>query len=100
LITLASDFRARHRGPASSTAEQIKARKPLSYGFQSWLGRSLTEGRAVEWTAAMGFNAQKIVIIPELDMVVIFNASLESVQMIAPEIELLDKYVLPVILRH
>ena len=48
----------------------------------------------------MGSNAQKIVIIPELDMIVVFNASLESVQMIAPEIQLLDKYVLPAILRH
>jgi CubicO group peptidase (beta-lactamase class C family) len=85
---------------AQSTTELIKARKRLSYGFQWWLGRSLIEGRVVEWTAAMGFNAQKIVIIPALDMVVVFNASLESVQMIVPEIELLDKYVLPATLRH
>jgi len=85
---------------AQSTTELIKARKRLSYGFQWWLGQSLIEGRVVEWTAAMGFNAQKIVIIPEFDMVVVFNASLESVQMIVPEIELLDKYVLPAILRH
>jgi hypothetical protein len=33
-------------------------------------------------------------------MIVVFNASLESVQMVAPEIELLDKYVLPAILKH
>jgi CubicO group peptidase (beta-lactamase class C family) len=85
---------------AQSTAEQIKAQKLLSYGFQWWRGRSQIEGRVVEWTAAMGVNSQKIVIIPELDMIVVFNASLESVQMIAPEIELLDKYVLPAILRH
>jgi CubicO group peptidase (beta-lactamase class C family) len=84
---------------AQSTAEQIKAQKRLSYGFQWWRGRSQIEGRVVEWTAAMGVNSQKIVIIPELDMIVVFNASLESVQMIAPEIELLNKYVLPSILR-
>ncbi|MBW7967156.1 serine hydrolase [Bradyrhizobium sp. BR 10261] len=81
---------------AQSTAEQIKgARKPLSYGFQWWLGRSRIEGRVVEWIAAMGFNAQKVVIVPGLDMIVVFNASLESVQMVAPEIQLLDKYILP-----
>jgi len=85
---------------AESTAEHIKAQKRLSYGFQWWRGRSQVEGRVVEWAAAMGVNSQKIVIIPELDMIVVFNASLESVQMIAPEIELLDKYVLPAILRH
>lgn len=80
---------------AQSTTEQIKARKPYEYGFQWWLGRSLTEGRVVEWTAALGFNAQKTIIIPEFDMVVVFNASLESAQMVAPEIELLNKYILP-----
>jgi len=85
---------------AQSTTEQIKARKPYSYGFQWWLGRSLHEGHIVEWMAAFGFNAQKTIIIPELDTVVVFNASLESVQMVAPEIELLDKYILPAIVNH
>jgi hypothetical protein len=30
----------------------------------------------------------------------VFNASRRSTRMIAPEIELLDKYVLPAILKH
>jgi hypothetical protein len=50
--------------------------------------------------AAFGFNGQKTIIIPELDTVVVFNASLESAQMAAPEIELLDKYILPAIVNH
>ena len=85
---------------AQSTAEQIKAQKRLSYGFQWWRGRSQIKGRVVEWTAAMGVNSQKIIIVPELDMIVVFNASLESARMIAPEIQLLDEYVLPAILKH
>ena len=85
---------------AQSTTAQIKAREPFSYGFQWWLGRSLNGERAIDWTAALGFNAQKTIIIPELDSVVVFNASRESVMMVAPEIELLDKYVLPAILNH
>ena len=80
---------------AQSTAEQIKARQPFSYGFQWWLGRSLNGNRTIEWVAAMGFNSQKIIIIPELDMVVVFNASRESKSMVAPEIDLLDHYILP-----
>ena len=48
----------------------------------------------------MGFNAQKAIIITELDMVVVFNASHESINVVAPEIELLDQYVLPAILKH
>jgi len=83
-----------------STTEQIKARKSHSYGFQWWLGRSLHEGRSVEWTAAFGINSQKTIIIPELDTVVVFNASLESAKMVAPEIELLDKYILPAMVSH
>ena len=85
---------------AQSTTAQIKAREPFSYGFQWWIGRSLNEDRAIEWTAALGFNAQKTIIIPDLDSVVVFNASRQSARMIAPEIELLDKYVLPAILKH
>lgn len=85
---------------AQSTAEQIKTPKHLSYGFLWWLGRSQIEGRVVQWTAAMGVNSQKIIVIPETDMIVVFNASLESTQMIEPEIQLLDKYVLPAILQH
>jgi len=80
---------------AQSTAEQIKAREPLSYGFQWWLGHSLSNDRVIEWVAAMGFNSQKIIIIPELDVVVVFNASRQSKNMVAPEMDLLDNYILP-----
>jgi CubicO group peptidase (beta-lactamase class C family) len=85
---------------AQSTAEQIKARQPFSYGYQWWLGRSLNGDRAIGWTAALGFNSQKIIIIPELDMVVVFNASHESSNTVAPEIQLLDRYILPAILKN
>jgi CubicO group peptidase (beta-lactamase class C family) len=80
---------------AQSTTEQVKAPKAFAYGFQWWLGRSPIHDRVIEWTAALGFNAQKLIVIPDLDMVVVFNASRESVQMVAPEIELLDQYILP-----
>ena len=34
-------------------------------------------------------------IIPALDMVVVFNASRQSKNMVAPELDLLDRYILP-----
>ena len=80
-------------GPRS--AEHIKAEGPNSYGYQWWLGRSLDKDRRVEWVAAMGFNSQKTIIIPALDMVVVFNASRQSKNMVAPELDLLDRYILP-----
>lgn len=69
----------------------------LSYGLQWWLGRSYRDGRDIDWTAAMGSNSQKTIIAPALDLVVVFNASRESKQMVAPEIELLDQHILPAI---
>jgi CubicO group peptidase (beta-lactamase class C family) len=93
---------------AQSTAEQIKAEGPLSaeqvnadgprsYGYQWWRGRSPGKDHPVQWIAAMGFNSQKTLIIPALDMVVVFNASLVSKNMVTPELDLLDRYILPAI---
>ncbi len=78
-----------------STAEQIKTEEPLSYGYQWWLGRSLDRDRVVQWIAAKGFNSQKTIIIVALDMVVVINASRQSKAMVAPELDLLDRYILP-----
>lgn len=83
-----------------STTPYLKAWNQLSYSFQWWRGRSQSNDRTIEWTAALGFNAQKIIVIPELDLVVVFNASRGSLKMIAPEIELLDKHILPAISSH
>ena len=80
-------------GPGSD--EQTKAEGSPSYGYQWWQGRSLVKDHTVEWVAAMGFNSQKTIIIPALDMVVVFNASRQSRHMVAPELDLLDRYILP-----
>jgi CubicO group peptidase (beta-lactamase class C family) len=82
-----------------STTEQIKARALFSYGFLWWLGRSSLGDHAVEGIAALGSLSQKVIIIPALDMVVVFNASLRSQNMVAPEIGLLDQYILPAVLK-
>lgn len=78
-----------------STTEQIKTNEPLSYGYQWWLGRSPHKDGVVQWIAAKGFKSQKIIIIPALDMVVVVNASRRSQDMVAPELDLLDQYILP-----
>ncbi len=50
-------------------------------------------------SAALGFNSQKTIVIPALDMVVVFNASRESKNMVAPELDLLDRYIVPAALK-
>jgi CubicO group peptidase (beta-lactamase class C family) len=78
-----------------STAEHIKTERALSYGYQWWLGQSLDKDRTVQWVAAIGSKSQKTIIIPALDMVVVLNASRESKNLVAPERDLLDRYILP-----
>jgi CubicO group peptidase (beta-lactamase class C family) len=79
-----------------STAEHIKTDKAaFGYGYQWWIGRSPDRDGTVRWAAALGFNSQKTIIIPALDMVVVFNAGRESRNMVAPELDLLDRYILP-----
>jgi len=80
-----------------STAEQIRTDEPPSdgYGYQWWRGRSMDKDRDVRWVAAKGFNSQKVIVIPALDLVVVFNASRQSKNMVAPELDLLDRYILP-----
>jgi len=57
----------------TSTAPKIKTADG-SYGYLWWLGRSLLEGRAVHWTAALGRGGQSIRIVPELDAIVAVTA--------------------------
>jgi len=79
-----------------STAEHIKTDKAaFGYGYQWWIGHSPDRAGTIEWAAALGWNSQKTIIIPALDMVVVFNAGRESKNMVAPELDLLDHYILP-----
>jgi hypothetical protein len=63
------------------------------------VGRSPDKDGGVQWAAALGFNSQKTIVIPALDMVVVFNASRRSRNMVAPELELLDRYIVPAALK-
>jgi CubicO group peptidase (beta-lactamase class C family) len=46
----------------------------LFYGYQWWMGRSLSQGKEVRWIAAFGWGGQRIFVIPELDMVVMMTS--------------------------
>ena len=46
------------------------------YGYQWWLGRTLSGEKEITWIAAVGLGGQRIVIIPELDLVVVTTAGL------------------------
>ena len=58
----------------TSTAPKLKATDGQSYGYLWWLGRSLLNGREVQWVGALGRGGQSIRIVPELDLVVVVTA--------------------------
>src|SRR4051812_3503935 len=57
----------------TSTAPKIKAADG-QYGYLWWLGRTVLNGREVQWVGALGRGGQSIRIVPELDLVVVVTA--------------------------
>lgn len=47
----------------------------MFYGYQWWMGRSIANGRQVNWVAAFGWGGQRIFIVPELDLVMMTTAA-------------------------
>lgn len=50
------------------------ARGPLRYGHHWWTGQAQHDGRDLAWTAAIGNGGQRLFIVPELDLAVVFTA--------------------------
>jgi CubicO group peptidase (beta-lactamase class C family) len=68
------------------------------YGYQWWLGRTLSDGREITWIAAMGLGGQRIFIVPELDLVVMITSGLySSPRQGHAEIDVLSNFVIPFI---
>ncbi len=47
----------------------------LFYGYQWWMGRSLSNGKEVKWVGAFGWGGQRIIIVPDLDLVMMTTAA-------------------------
>ncbi|MCW0235565.1 MAG: beta-lactamase family protein [Ferrovibrio sp.] len=85
---------------ADSIAPQINGQSPFFYGYQWWLGRSLLDGRQVDWAAGFGEGGQRVFIIPEFDIVVVLNFGLYGRGLqayVGPSI--LNQHVLPAVVK-
>ena len=51
---------------------------PFRYGHHWWDGLVRHEGRDLAWTAGVGFGGQRLFIVPELELVVVFTAAAYS----------------------
>lgn len=60
----------------AATAPQINGAGLYFYGYHFWLGRSLVQGREVDWASATGNGGQRVFIVPTLDLVVVVTAGL------------------------
>ena len=79
----------------AATSPQMNAFDLNFYGYQFWLGRSLVAKREVLWSSAVGLGAQRVIIVPEFDLVMVMNAGMyqSPIQGQVP-LEILNRYVL------
>jgi CubicO group peptidase (beta-lactamase class C family) len=80
--------------------EATKARFPAEanyhYAYQWWISSSLVNGKKIDWFEANGLGGQRIIIVPSLDLVVIFTTGLYDMEKSwLATTRLLEDYVLP-----
>jgi CubicO group peptidase (beta-lactamase class C family)/dienelactone hydrolase len=82
----------------AATAPQINGSALYFYGYHFWLGRSLVQGREVDWVSATGNGGQRVFIVPSLDLVVVVTAGLyHSFSQSFVPIAVLNRFVLAAI---
>jgi CubicO group peptidase (beta-lactamase class C family) len=66
------------------------------YGYQWWLGRTLSGEKEVTWVAAMGLGGQRVFIVPDLDLIVMTTSGLyTSPRQGNAALEILYRFVFP-----
>jgi len=81
---------------ADSTKPRLNGEGLYFYGYQWWLGRTMLRGRALLWTAGVGYGGQRLFIQPDLDLVVMVNAGhyTSPLQGVIP-LAIFNRWVLP-----
>ena len=84
--------------------EATKARFPAEanyhYGHQWWISSSSVNARKIDWFEAFGLGGQRIIIVPLLDLVVVFTTGLYDMKFettLSVTAGLLDDFVLPAV---
>ena len=78
-----------------STMAHIPADE-YQYGFGWWVASSVIDGRKLGWFEAYGNGAQRIIIVPELKLVVVMTTGMYGSEAVFPATtELLEKFILP-----
>jgi CubicO group peptidase (beta-lactamase class C family) len=68
------------------------------YGYQWWISSSVVNGKKINWFEAFGLGGQRIIIVPSLELVVVFTTGLYDMENASlATTSLLDDYVLPAV---
>jgi CubicO group peptidase (beta-lactamase class C family) len=68
----------------------------LYYGYQWWISSSSVNGKKIDWFEALGLGGQRIIIVPSLELVVVFTTGLyDAREGWLATTRLRDDYVLP-----
>lgn len=66
------------------------------YGYGWWIASSVVGGRTIDWFEAYGNGAQRIIVVPELKLVVVMATGMYESRMALPATtELFEKFILP-----
>jgi CubicO group peptidase (beta-lactamase class C family) len=70
----------------------------MFYSYQWWQGRTLSDGAEVKWIAAMGLGGQRIIVVPDHDLVVMTTSGLyASPRQGNDTLEILYRFVIPAV---
>jgi CubicO group peptidase (beta-lactamase class C family) len=84
-----------------STKSMFSAGGLYYSGYQWFIGRSLVNGREVDWTVARGLGGQRLFVAPSLDLVVVTTAGLYNNPLDGRlPLEIFNDYVLPAFARN
>jgi len=68
------------------------------YGYQWWLGRTLAGDKEVTWVAGMGLGGQRLVMVPDLDLIMMTTSGLYgSPRQGNAALEILYRFVMPAV---
>ena len=79
-----------------STTGRFPVDSDYYYGYQWWISSSSVNAKKIDWFEAFGLGGQRIIIVPSLELVVVFTTGLYDMQKARlATTSLLDDYVLP-----
>ena len=89
LMLAGGNWQGRQVLPAAWVAATLQpsvtiGKGPLRYGHHWWAGQVQHAGRSLPWIAGLGNGGQRLVVVPELDLAVVFTAGAYNSEQIGP----------------